>query len=71
MQAPRGLLCYYAPNPQQAQTLGFIDRVGDLCRERRISAEAARRELGALPMPESNTKVDGWELLRGSDDPKD
>ena len=71
VQAPRGLLCYYAPNPQQAETLRRIDRVSDFCREHRISAEAARRELGALPMPESHTKVDGWEFLRGGDEPQD
>ena len=71
VQAPRGLLCYYAPNPRQAETLRRIGRVSDFCQERRISAETARRVLGPLPMPESNTIVDGWEFLRGSDDPRE
>jgi hypothetical protein len=71
VQAPRGLLCYYAPNPQQAATLRRIERTSAFCKEHRISAEAARRELSDLKMPESNTIVNGWEFLRGSDDPKD
>ena len=71
VQAPRGLLCYYPPNPQQAATLRLIERTSAFCREHHISAEAARRELGELTMPESNTIVNGWEFLRGSDEPKD
>jgi hypothetical protein len=71
IQAPRGLLCYYPPNPQQAETLRRIERTSDFCKKHRISAEAARRELDELKMPESNTIVNGWEFLRGSDDPKD
>ncbi len=71
VQAPRGLLCYYATNPRQAETLRLIEQVSDVCRQHRISTEAARRALGPLPMPESTTTVDGWEFLRGSDDPKD
>ena len=71
VQAPRGLLCYYEANPRQTETLRLIERVSAVCREKRISTEAARRALGELPMPESVTKVDGWEFLRGSDDPKE
>jgi len=71
VQAPRGLLCYYAPNPRQAATLRRIERTSAFCKERRISAEAARRELSDLKMPESNTIVNGWDFLRGSDEPKD
>jgi hypothetical protein len=71
IQAPRGLLCYYAPNPQQAATLRLIERTSDFCKAHHISAEAARRELGFLKLPESNTIVNGWDFLRGSDDPKD
>lgn len=71
VQAPRGLLCYYAANPRQAERLRLVERVSDICQEHRISTEAARRELGPLPMPESTTTVDGREFLRGSDDPED
>lgn len=71
VQAPRGVLCYYEANPRQAEKLRVIERVSDFCREKRISTEAARLALGELPMPESTTKVDGWEFLRGSDDPKE
>jgi MFS family permease len=70
-QAPRGLLCYYTQNPRQAATLRRIERTSAFCKAHRISADAARRELGDLKMPESNTIVDGWDFLRGSDDPKD
>ncbi len=71
IHAPRGVLCYYPDNPKQAQTLRRIERVSAFCRAHHISAEAARRELGVLAMPESTTVVNGWEFLRGSDDPKD
>ncbi len=71
VQAPRGLLCYYAPNPQQAATLSLIERTSAFCKAHHISAEAARRELSFLRMPESTTTVNGWDFLRGSDDPKD
>jgi MFS family permease len=71
VQAPRGLFAYYPPNPQQAATLRRIERISDFCNTHHISAEAARRALGVLKMPESNTIVDGWEFLRGSDDPKE
>ena len=47
VQAPRGLLCYYAPNPRQAERLRLIGRVSDFCREHRISADAARRARAA------------------------
>ena len=70
IQAPRGAIGYYPDNPQQAQTLARIERVSAFCREHRISAEAARAELGVLAMPESTTSVNGWELLRGSDRPE-
>ncbi len=70
IQAPRGLLGYYAPNPQQAATLRLIERTSDFCKAHRISAEAARQELGALRMPESHTIINGWDFLRGSDDPE-
>jgi hypothetical protein len=71
LQAPRGLFCYYPPNPQQALTLSLIDRADAFCKDHHISADAARRELSGLHMPESNTVIDGWEFLRGSDDARD
>ena len=71
IQAPRSALGYYPENPRQAETLRRIERVSAFCRDHRISADAARRELGVLAMPESTTVVNGWEFLRGSDDPED
>ncbi len=71
IQAPRGFACYYAANPRQKSTLSLIERASDFCREHHIATSAARRELGRLHMPESTTIIDGWEFLRGSDDPKD
>jgi hypothetical protein len=71
IQAPRGLLCYYAPNPQQAATLRLIERTSGFCKANHISVEAARRELSELKMPESNTIVNGWDFLQGSDDARD
>ena len=72
IQAPRGVFGYYPDNPRQAETLRRIERVSAVCRERRISAEAARAALDKLDMwDESTTRENGWEFLRGSDDPKD
>ena len=71
-QAPRGVFCYYPPNPRQAETLARIERVDAFCREHHISGDAARRELGVLDMwGESVTRVNGWDFLRGSDRPND
>ena len=74
IQAPRGLFCYYPSNPRQALTLDLIDRADAFCKERHISAETARQDMATLRifrMPESSTVIDGWEFLRGSDEPQD
>jgi hypothetical protein len=74
---PRGLLCgaatswdMVAERRNQQAVLHRIEEVDARCRQHRIDAAAAREALGRLEMPLSMGVVDGWELLRGSDDPR-
>jgi len=76
IQLPRGLICGAATGwhplaEQHAQldALRRIEEVDALCREHRISATAARQVLGHLDIPLSLDVINGWEFLRGSDDP--
>jgi hypothetical protein len=60
------------PAPQIA-ILQHIETVDTRCREHRIDAATARAALiGPLIVPHSGTPpvIDGWELLRGSDNPR-
>ena len=74
---PRGLLCgaatdwdMVAERRDQQDALRRIEEVDARCRQHHIDAAAAREALGRLEMPLSMGVVDGWELLRGSDDPR-
>lgn len=73
---PRGLLCGAATSwdmvterREQQAALRRIEQVDALCRQHHIDAAAAREAMGRLEMPLSMGVIDGWELLRGSDDP--
>jgi len=70
IQSPRAMLGTYSyiGVPEQLETLRRIEIVDQCCRDHGISAEAARRSLGRLTIPGSD-RIDGWELLRGSDRP--
>ncbi len=76
VQLPRGLICgsptgwyQFAEVRAQFATLRRIEKVDALCREHHISAAAARQALGRLDIPCSLDVMDGWEFLRGSDNP--
>jgi hypothetical protein len=56
--------------------LRHIEEVDARCQANRISAETARQALGSLEIPFSTTpgagyppRINGWQWLRGSDDP--
>jgi hypothetical protein len=77
VQLPRGLICGSPTDWHQFQTirdqlavLRRIEEVDARCREHHISAAAAREALGKLEMPCSLGVIDGWEFLRGSDNPR-
>src|SRR6185312_11756620 len=55
---------------EQQAVLRRIEEVDAVCREHHISAAAARQVLGKLDIPCSFEVIDGWEFLRGSDDPR-
>jgi hypothetical protein len=73
INAPRGIAAgwhafedYDLQHPQ----LVWIDRIEDLCRERRISADAVRQELGQRgPFRLGPPQMDMLTFLRGSPDP--
>jgi hypothetical protein len=74
---PRGLICgaatYWnmaAEQQAQQEVLRRIEEVDARCRQHHISAAAARQALGRLNIPDSLDVIDGWEFLRGSDDPR-
>jgi hypothetical protein len=74
---PRGLLCgaatswdMVAERRDQQAVLHRIEEVDARCRQHHIDAAAAREALGRLQMPLSMGVIDGWELLRGSHDPR-
>jgi hypothetical protein len=65
----------YDPEPQMA-VLRHIEEVDARCQANRISAETARQALGFLEIPYSTTpgagyppRINGWQWLRGSDQP--
>lgn len=66
-QLPRGL--FHVPVPEQLQHFRRIEDIDARCRQHRIAADAARQVLPPLRIPVSGTKLNGWEFLRGSDDP--
>lgn len=59
------------PSSQKAQlvVLQIIEDNDTLCRQHRISAATAREALGWLQVPLGAPSENGWNLLRGSDDP--
>ena len=55
---------------EQSEQLARIDRMDRLLRERQISRELAIEVLPELKMIANEGGRNGWELLRGSDNPK-
>jgi hypothetical protein len=70
IQLPRGILYTLQPEPGQAEALRRIEAVDAVCREHHISAETARQVLGRLQIPAADSRENGWDFLRGSDDPR-
>jgi hypothetical protein len=75
---PRGLLAgsptewdQFAKVRAQIAVLRRIEEVDNRCRLYHISGDAAREVLGKLDVPCSeDVGIDGWDFLRGSDDPR-
>ena len=72
IQLPRGLLAHrwFDPVPQ-TEVLRQIEEVDARCRAQHISADAARSALGWLEIPFCGNRKNGWDLLRGSDTPRE
>jgi len=62
-------VAWHIPVPEQLQHFRRIEDMDARCRQHRIAAAAARQVLPPLRMPVSGTQVNGWEFLRGSDQP--
>jgi len=71
IQLPRGLLAGPAYEPGQIEVLRRIERVDECCRQNHIAAATAREALGSLQLPSCGESDNGWELLRGSADPRE
>jgi hypothetical protein len=70
VQLPRAVLGRFEPIPAQAARLRHIEEVDARCREYHIGAADARRALPRQEMEESYSKVNAWELLWASPDPR-
>lgn len=76
LQLPQGIFGHMRrdpdPAPQQA-ALRQVERIDELCRLHHISAATACAVLERLEIPYSGAptpRINGWELLRGSDEPR-
>lgn len=70
VQLPRAMCCYLWFNPPQGEVLRRLEETDARCREHHISAAAAEAALGKLDLTAWGCDDNGWELLRGSDDPR-
>ncbi|HLN29686.1 MAG TPA: hypothetical protein VK395_18215 [Gemmataceae bacterium] len=70
IQLPRGLLAGPPYEPEQMEVLRRIERVDECCRQNHIAAATARAALASLQLPLCGESDNGWELLRGSADPR-
>jgi hypothetical protein len=73
IQLPRGVLGTYAyenNNGKQLAVLRQIEEMDARCREHHIAADAARAVLPRLDVPMCYDRVNGWDFLRGSPDPR-
>ncbi len=71
IQLPRGLLAHrwFDPGPQR-EVLRQVEDVDARCCADHISADAARSVLGWLEIPLCGNRKNGWDLLHGSDTPR-
>jgi hypothetical protein len=69
-QLPRVLLTGWGEgHEEQMAALRHIEEVDALCRQHRIGAARAREALPFFEVPGSYRRENGWDFLRGSDDP--
>jgi hypothetical protein len=70
-QLPRGIGFVYNSGGWESQiaALRRVERMDARCREHRIAAETAHMALGRLDLPYDDRTGQGWQFLRGSDDP--
>jgi hypothetical protein len=69
IQLPRSVVTYgvfFSPIDDMLQRIDQVDRC---CQEHHISAAGAREVLGTLDLSAWCGEIDGWQLLRGSDEP--
>jgi hypothetical protein len=67
---PRAILPHVGRHYQEQQeVLREIEAVDSRCREHRIGAATARAALCWKVVPDGSTKENGWDFLRGSDNP--
>ena len=72
VQAPRSLVVYGGIDRDgQLAALRRVGAVDERCRRHGIAADTARRALPPLPIPGEPEAFDAWELLRGSDEPRE
>jgi hypothetical protein len=69
VQAPRAMLAVNEYEPEQARVFRLIDDTDARCRAHHIDAATARAALEPLNYGYFG-RVNGWEFLRGSDDPR-
>jgi hypothetical protein len=69
-QLPRDIFATVRYQPQQKEVLRVIEATDARCRAEHISADTARAALDPLPVPCCGEDENGWELLRGSADPR-
>jgi hypothetical protein len=72
IQLPRSLIQQIYQSQGASEQQAFLRRIEEKdaqCRQHRIDAETARAALEPLKIPD-NEKENGWDFLRGSDDPR-
>jgi hypothetical protein len=69
---PRAVICCqpYLGTPELREGLRRLEEVDAVCRQQHISADQAREALGKWDAPGFYDRVNAWEFLRGSDDPR-
>ncbi len=68
LHLPRALITSFPYDPSQREVLQRIEATDARCRARHLDADTARQALEPLEVPGAGD-VNGWVLLRGSDDP--
>jgi hypothetical protein len=70
VQFPRAFAVQRHFDPGQGEALQQVEVMDARCREYHIAADTARAALGKLGLPFCGEDDNGWELLRGSEQPR-